>query len=401
MRLAFLTPEFPDCDSSRGGLGNFVYRVARVSAKLGHDVSVFTGATDAVGPGKTTEHFSRDSSASCDEGTITIFRLPIKETTTPRSAIALRLRHNHFHLEPSSQSISNAVVSEDRANRFDVIHASDYGFPSLYLPAEQLSRVVIRSSSPTELYRRLNIGFLGALIPGVSRLEATVFHAANRRYAPSRFTAEYFEKRLKLEFEVIRPPFFLEHSPDRPSPSVFPNSSIPTRFLLHVGNFNRVKGTDLIGNAMRRIAKRCPEMTVVFAGPHPPPTIRSHFGRDNAHSVWLGPLNKPAVYWLMQNAVATLAPSRADNFPNVVLESLACGTPVIGSDGASINEMIVNQHSGLLIPIGDVDALAQAMLYAWAGHSPFDGMQPLPEAKAVSETEPHGAATRLIEWATS
>jgi glycosyltransferase involved in cell wall biosynthesis len=44
-----------------------------------------------------------------------------------------------------------------------------------------------------------------------------------------------------------------------------------------------------------------------------------------------------------------LYPTQADNFPLVVLESMACGTPVIASNIGGIPEIIKNNHDGFLI----------------------------------------------------
>ena len=54
-------------------------------------------------------------------------------------------------------------------------------------------------------------------------------------------------------------------------------------------------------------------------------------------------------------------PSLQDNLPNTVLESLACGTPVVGFDTGGIPDMVRPGVTGLLAPAGDVDALQHAI----------------------------------------
>ncbi len=46
-------------------------------------------------------------------------------------------------------------------------------------------------------------------------------------------------------------------------------------------------------------------------------------------------------------------PSIEDNLPNTVLESLACGTPVLGFNIGGIPDMVINNESGLLCDIND------------------------------------------------
>lgn len=64
---------------------------------------------------------------------------------------------------------------------------------------------------------------------------------------------------------------------------------------------------------------------------------------------------------LIQRAVFTVVPSVwPDNSPMTVLESMACGNPVIGSDLGGISEQITPE-SGLLVPPNDPAALASSI----------------------------------------
>lgn len=55
-------------------------------------------------------------------------------------------------------------------------------------------------------------------------------------------------------------------------------------------------------------------------------------------------------------------PSLQDNLPNTVLESLACGTPVVGFKVGGIPDMVRPGLTGLLAPAGDSIALRNAIL---------------------------------------
>jgi glycosyltransferase involved in cell wall biosynthesis len=49
-------------------------------------------------------------------------------------------------------------------------------------------------------------------------------------------------------------------------------------------------------------------------------------------------------------------PSLQDNLPNTILESMACGTPVVAFATGGITEAVSDGHTGLLAPTGDVSA---------------------------------------------
>lgn len=55
-------------------------------------------------------------------------------------------------------------------------------------------------------------------------------------------------------------------------------------------------------------------------------------------------------------------PSLEDNLPNTVLESMACGVPVVGFDTGGIPDMVTNMESGILCPVGDSSALARGLV---------------------------------------
>jgi len=52
----------------------------------------------------------------------------------------------------------------------------------------------------------------------------------------------------------------------------------------------------------------------------------------------------------------------SDGTPVSVLEAFACGTPVIASDLPSLREWIGDGQSGLLVPVGDAEALTRAII---------------------------------------
>ena len=55
-------------------------------------------------------------------------------------------------------------------------------------------------------------------------------------------------------------------------------------------------------------------------------------------------------------------PTLDDNLPNTALESMSCGTPVVGFDTGGVPDMVRNGVSGFVVPKGDTGALRQAVL---------------------------------------
>ncbi len=54
-------------------------------------------------------------------------------------------------------------------------------------------------------------------------------------------------------------------------------------------------------------------------------------------------------------------PSATETFGNVVLESLACGTPVIGANSGGVKNIITDGKTGVLCPPKDADAFLSSI----------------------------------------
>ena len=61
-------------------------------------------------------------------------------------------------------------------------------------------------------------------------------------------------------------------------------------------------------------------------------------------------------------ADVTLLPSLEDNLPNVILESISCGTPVVAFDSGGIKDAVIDNVSGFLVKKGDCRGMAIKVL---------------------------------------
>ncbi len=74
-----------------------------------------------------------------------------------------------------------------------------------------------------------------------------------------------------------------------------------------------------------------------------------------------GHLYREELLKIYQIADVFVIVSEYDNFPNVVLEAMACGLPVIATRVGGVTKQVRNGETGFLIPLNDVNSLVEKM----------------------------------------
>ena len=70
-----------------------------------------------------------------------------------------------------------------------------------------------------------------------------------------------------------------------------------------------------------------------------------------------------AEQYLKASDLSVLMSTNAEGFPNVVLESLACRTPVVANDNGGTRELLINGKNGYLVRPGDHEMLASKIRF--------------------------------------
>jgi glycosyltransferase involved in cell wall biosynthesis len=97
----------------------------------------------------------------------------------------------------------------------------------------------------------------------------------------------------------------------------------------------------------------------------------------------------------MRSAQALVMFSRFENLPCVVLEALCSGLPVVSSNVGGLSE-VINESNGLLVPEGDVEALAAAMESVLNDYARFNRRGIAESAAALFNTKRIGEAHQAI-----
>lgn len=76
----------------------------------------------------------------------------------------------------------------------------------------------------------------------------------------------------------------------------------------------------------------------------------------------VGRVSQEEVYRSMQEASLLLMPSVEEGLPNVVVEAMALGLPVLSTDCGGVPELIEDGKEGWIVPIRDPEAMAEAVV---------------------------------------
>lgn len=138
----------------------------------------------------------------------------------------------------------------------------------------------------------------------------------------------------------------------------------PARLLvLFCGNLREVKGADLLGSAVPQLCAARPELDFALVGGG---ELEGQLKRALAPLLAAGRVLMPGavpqreVVGYMQAADLLVLPSRSEARGNVVLEAMACETPVAGARVGGIPELVSEEHGTLFEP-GSAGAIVHAL----------------------------------------
>jgi GalNAc-alpha-(1->4)-GalNAc-alpha-(1->3)-diNAcBac-PP-undecaprenol alpha-1,4-N-acetyl-D-galactosaminyltransferase len=190
-------------------------------------------------------------------------------------------------------------------------------------------------------------------------LRTLVYHRADAVVVQTEAAAQWFRKWLGKgpPVSVIPNPVVLI-SELRRSPL-----QVPKPFMLAAGRLVPQKGFDVLIRAFALAAPECGQLRLAIAGDGPAAqALRDLVAelRLENRVLFLG--NVRELQTLMSQAEGFILSSRYEGFPNVLLEALASGLPVVATDCPNgPREILRDGDFGLLVPCDDPTALAGAL----------------------------------------
>ncbi len=343
MNILYVTPHYIQKGKPETGVPHYLHRLSLSLLALGHTPMILSS-------GENDEHKVNDGI----------------ETWTVRTKIKwkrLFKGENFAHLKMSF--LLNKKVKEIIEERnVDIIQFTSIGGMALFYYGK--TPAVMRLSSYAKTYFSSLQTYDARTLYYKAELERLAAHRCNTIFAPCKVTADAFGKDCGRNVKVIETPFVNEageldyryvdlHLKDK-------------KYVLFFGTLYPEKGILIIAEILRAFLEANPDYYFVFVG-----EVRKINGEDSRKIIrksageyvdrvfiWKA-LQHEQLFPIIKCAKFVVLPSLMDNFPNACIEAMHFSRIVIGTDGASFEQLIKSGYNGYLCKIGDSKDLLEKM----------------------------------------
>ncbi len=153
------------------------------------------------------------------------------------------------------------------------------------------------------------------------------------------------------------------------------------RIILSAGDLAELKGHHRVIAAVKRLNDFGVRARLLIAGGvgrsgRYAETLREQVtsGGLDDQVTFLGEVTQEVLAELMSASDVFCLASSTEGWPNVINEALACGTPVVATDVGAVQQMIVSERYGCVVPLHDVEALAEALRWALTGRWDYEAI---------------------------
>ncbi len=268
-----------------------------------------------------------------------------------------------FEHPPYSLALAVAIDDTARKESLDLIHVH-YAIP--HATSAWVAREMIASERDLPIVTTLH--GTDITLVGLHPSFRSITRFSILRSQGLTAVSEYLKAETVRDFQVDSEridvvPNFIDTEVWRPGKEPCHRSTLAPggeKIVMHISNFRPVKRVEDVVEVFARILKKVPAR-LVFVGDGPERPRAVHRAEElglRSQVVFLG--KHASVDELIACADVLLLPSENESFGLAALEGMASGAPVVASRVGGLPEVVEHGVSGFLLPVGDVDAMAEA-----------------------------------------
>ena len=324
MRIGMVCPYSLDVP---GGVQSHVLQLAEVMLARGHEVSVLAPAS----PDTALPDFVVSAGKA----------IPI-----PYNGSVSRLQF--------SPAVHGRVRRWLADGDFDVLHLHEPNAPSLSMWALRVAEGPIVATFHTSTTKSLTLTlFQGMLRPWHEKIVG--------RIAVSDVARRWQMEALGTDAVEIPNGVDVNALASAPPLDGYPR---PGKTVLFLGRYDEPrKGMAVLLDALPKVMERFGDVQLLVVGRGDEDQLRSQAGELVENIRFLGLVDDAAKASAMRSADVYCAPNTGgESFGIVLVEAMAAGTPVVASDLDAFRRVLRDGEAGRLVPVGDADALADALI---------------------------------------
>jgi glycosyltransferase involved in cell wall biosynthesis len=180
--------------------------------------------------------------------------------------------------------------------------------------------------------------------------------------------SEAMSSDFKHIFKKLNQKLIVIHNPKKqkvPTNNIEIDDLDSEKYILSIGRLENSKSVEYIISSFSVIAKKYPNLKlyVVGEGSEKSKLINQVASLGLTHRVkFFGFVEHPEL--LYKNAQFTALTSQYEGLPNVLIESISFGTPVLSFNcPGGIHEIIIPRLNGLITPLNDIESLSEGIIY--------------------------------------
>ncbi|MGW5382851.1 glycosyltransferase family 4 protein [Nocardia sp. NPDC003963] len=239
------------------------------------------------------------------------------------------------------------------SNEFDVLHIHEPNAPSLSMLALKIAEGPIVATFHTSTTKSLVLAtFQGVLRPYHEKISG--------RIAVSELARRWQVEALGSDAVEIPNGVDVQAFARAPRLAGYPR---PGGTVLFLGRYDEPrKGMQVLLGALPALVARHPEVEVLVVGRGDEDRLRREAGPLVRHLRFLGQVSDAEKASAMRSADVYVAPNLGgESFGIILIEAMAAGTAVVASELDAFRRVLRDGAAGLLVPIGDSAALADAL----------------------------------------
>lgn len=342
MKICLVHEEYPN-ETNFGGIATYQKTLAEELAKT-NKVTVITRGL------KINQHYF--------ENNVEIYRLYTKKGYNKVLECLIYRK-----------KVANLLKKLQKNNEIDIIETPDWGAETILFNKTRKIPLVVRLHTPLKVWLKYNNNNIGKSTKILLKWENYLINKADYITCCSKI----LKKKMVSEFDIDPKLINVNPNPANLRDFYWDESIKKENVLLYVGSLEERKGLIVLAKSLNIVLEKYPDICIYFIGKDTKRNKKNISTIDYIKNIiktkyqdrlyFLGQKDNNQLNYYLNKAAIGVFPSLFDNFPYVVLEAMATGLNIVGSDNSGMVEMLNND--AFLYKAGNYKDLAEKISYAY------------------------------------